>query len=353
MASETDKSNGARLVDLIIFVVLNFLIIGFSSYQTFLGYSKGVVDHWILAAAVAAISGMLFLAMNIGIRDLRLAGKPHFWPVVFYIIPLGFSFIGNFNAFYGTMMKDELYERELTSLRTHLDGTLSLAASGLDSLTDISSKKGPILGKLNSLESNYDGRIDKFGWGPNCTAEWYAVRTEMVLQFPHTSLIPDFTPAVPLNERMGKAKELVRHFLDQRRIEAESTVSLEREAIDNFRSSFLPTVDALLGSSDLPNAGPSMLRSVVQKNNEVVNMVISKGIPIGSRELADPDNTRVGSITHSLQSAFVVRDKLSVTIFCVFLSLVIDLAALVYILLFIPYAKNGKVGPRRSGVKQY
>jgi hypothetical protein len=68
---------------------------------------------------------------------------------------------------------------------------------------------------------------------------------------------------------------------------------------------------------------------------------------IFSHEKLKPSNeNEIGTIKHSFNSAFVKWESATATVFSLFLSLIIDFAALLYILVFIEYNKV-KPGPDR------
>jgi hypothetical protein len=91
------KSN-TNTIEFLFFIALNILVIPFSAYQTYVGYEKDVAGHPILAIIIAAISAVLFAAMNFGIRQDRLDGKKHLIKVIMYIIPFGLSFLWKFQS---------------------------------------------------------------------------------------------------------------------------------------------------------------------------------------------------------------------------------------------------------------
>ena len=153
--SNPNKSNEQKGLGMtLIFYALNIILVPFSAYQTYLGYSEFL--GFLPALMVAVVSGLIFFGLNHTIREARVNGQPHFKLILGYLLPLGISFFGNFNAFYSGQMKGELLEMELGRYETTFETTFANGLSQVKASTGL----GPLelqyktqLGKLkNQIE---------------------------------------------------------------------------------------------------------------------------------------------------------------------------------------------------------
>lgn len=90
-----------------------------------------------------------------------------------------------------------------------------------------------------------------------------------------------------------------------------------------------------------------MFEPIVKAENEIRNVTLpivklSEKEVFNSEKLELPSVIEIGKIKHSLNSAFVKFENPSATFISASLALIIDFAALIYILVFIPYNKDGK-----------
>src|SRR5690554_6825781 len=119
----TSNSSNIYTTEFLFFIAINILLVGVSTYQTYVGYKADVGGNLLISGAIALTSGLLFIAINFSIREHRLKGKRHFKHLLLYIIPLGFSFLGNFNAFYINQTGDDFLRREIRQYQAHLTQT--------------------------------------------------------------------------------------------------------------------------------------------------------------------------------------------------------------------------------------
>ena len=164
--------------EFLFFIAINVLVLPFSAYQTYEGYQ--VEFHWITAGVVALISAVLFAAMNFEIRKRRLSGKNHFWQTLMYIVPLGFSFAGNFTAFYTNQMQNQLYDHQIAADFDTLNTTYSNAKKILVESAGVDAFESAISAKLAGLKKQFDGDSDAGippSWGDSCRFQWVQIKT--------------------------------------------------------------------------------------------------------------------------------------------------------------------------------
>lgn len=333
---KTANSNGT-LAELLFFIALNLLVIPFSAYQTYVGYSEDVVGHWAAAATVAGISGVLFAAMNFGIRQRRLEGKKHLWQVMLYILPLGLSFFGNFNAFYSTQMRNQLYDNEISSYNDILTKTHEAAKISLNNSTGIAALQDTLDQLQQKLQDQYDGTAGVPGWLDNCDHDWAQLKAfiERNGGGVTTLMKKDAKTAIDLTDH--SFRELKRNRLAQ------------ISPIISFSDSTYSAVTKQIGDAKeegtLNEKGKELLDGIVSANNQIGTKTKSHLADFKYAELNPSDHNQIGTIKHTLQSAFVHENRHAAR-FSLFLSLIIDLAALFYILLFVPYNKQ----PGRSRI---
>jgi hypothetical protein len=339
-----ESSQFSNWIEYSFFIALNAVAVPFSAYQTFRGYQNEVVDHWVLAAAIAAISSVLFLAMNFGIRERRLKGKPHLWQVLFFLVPLGFSFFGNFNAFYHSMMKNNLYRGEVKKYENELDNTYNNTIACLNSSTGVEELETEFNTLLTNFTSQCNGTYGLSGWGPIAQREWTNLQSFIITNGGGMST---------LNTRTCSNGERVARSTFQ------NTIITPKKAIiapylEYAESLYKPLKKSIIETDSLNRFsadGNILLSSIVEVNNQICSKVKSFQSNCECNFLNPSDKHDMGTIAHSLQDGFLVMPKPTATWFSVFLSLIIDLAALFYILLFVPYHRklkaHGRIGLKR------
>jgi hypothetical protein len=333
ISGDKNSSNGNRnTVELLFFIALNLLVIPFSAYQTYVGYSEDVVDHWAAAATIAGISGVLFAAMNFGIRQRRLDGKKHFWQVMLYVLPLGLSFFGNFNAFYSTQMRNQLYDSEVSNYQGVLTKTKDQAIATLNASTGIATLQSALDQRQQALQDQFDGTAGAAGWETNAEKEWVKLKA-LIEQNGGTItnlMKKDAKTAIELSD--NSFRELKRN--------RETQIKPIVEFADSTFKQLEEDIDAAKKYGTINQVGRELLDGIVKTNNQIGAKTKSHVADFEFEELSPSDHNQIGTIKHSLTSAFITKDNPTATYFSLFLSLIIDLSALLYILLFIPYNKQ-------------
>lgn len=329
-SSPKDKN---RLVENLVFIALNFLVIPISAWQTYSGYLE-VVDYWILSAGIAAISGLLMLAMNIGIRNSRLEGRKHLWQTLFYIVPLGFSFFGNFNAFYSSQMKNELFDVEISKYEKVLNKTHADAIGALDASTGLPALEGSMNSMLNTIRSQYFQPMRQ-GWGKECEKGWKELTSILEAEDPHGGHVTAL-----LTKRPSIAETIAREYFDGISQSKLDEIEPHKLYVDAQFNEVKDALQAAQDSQSISAVGLSLLDDIKDANNNIGSRTQGFLPDFAYEELSLSEHNQQSTIKHTLKSAFVDMPNPSASFFSLFLSLIIDLAALIYILLFIPYNKN-------------
>lgn len=346
--SVTVKEKRSSVTELLFFIALNVLVILFSAYQTFIGYAKDVVDNWVAAAGIAAISAVLFAAMNFGIRDRRINGRPHLWQSVMYIIPLAISFLGNFNAFYSNQMRDDLLEQDVTRRQKNLVETHSRARTALEASTDLKKLELEMSSQLSSIQNQFNGGAGKRGWGVECQRDWQHLRK--LLEDANTSgaRLTNFSYGLDDEGKMRAARNIAETYFKTIKIAKQNEIRPRLNSIDSRLNEAMAEIERVQNAKSIKQDGNELIALITNNNNAIGADI--KGY-LGSftyQELEASFNKEIGTIKHSFTSAFVEREQPATAAVSLFLSLVIDLAALLYIMLFVPYNKNrsgGRLGP--------
>lgn len=339
--SNKKKSN---IIELLFFIALNVLVIPFSAYQTFIGYEKDVAGNPILAMVVAGISAVLFAAMNFGIRSDRLQGKKHLLKVFMYIIPLGLSFFGNFNAFYANQMKDNLLKNEITKYKYTLTQTRDISVRKINESIGLDFLEEQYKQKLNDLNTEYYDAIPP-SWGPRAQSKW----VELV------AFLKKEGGEIKVSAQ-GKNKQ---YYLSNAQAFSESTyktlvASKEKqveEPLTYIENKYTPVINQIDSLSNLskPVFKSNMLDKMVEAENQIRTKTESF---LNTKDVFDypplkpSSENEIGTIKHTINSAFVKKENPAATAFSLFLSLIIDLSALLYIVVFIPYNSSSKKGGR-------
>lgn len=345
----SSKARKSTNSEFLFFIALNLLVIPFSAYQTFIGYRNDVVVNEFAAITVAGISGVLFAAMNFGIRERRLKGQAHYLQTIMYIVPLSLSFFGNFNAFYSTQMRGELYTKDIERLGTQLAKTHSDATAALIASTHLNVLEEQMNAQLDQIEIQYRGAGGTKGWGPECQRNWQHLRALLEDANPNGARLTSFNPGISDEKKYMASKSIAKQYFGSIMRSKSSEIQPHIAYIDQRKSEADSIVQHAEKSNTIKSQGNAILSSIVKNNNAIGANVQGYLNNFSFVQLDPSEETQLGTIKHSINSAFIQWESKSATLFSLFISLVIDLAALLYILFFVPFNKNirgARIAPR-------
>ncbi|WP_075343823.1 hypothetical protein [Tenacibaculum agarivorans] len=340
----------------IIFFALNFLLVPFSAYTTFKGYSQFLGIP--LAIVLALATGLMFFGLNYAIMTLREEGKPHFKQSVGFLLPLMISFFGNFPHFYGNQMQGSLLNEEVTHYKTTLTNTYNTAINKLerkrlDERQGIESKN-----ELDILKTNLDAdlkelkaQIQDGGCKGMCRQKWEEIRS-LFMEYnkvhngtnnapPHISQI--FTKSY--NQFENLAMSNFKALLNKQKNEIENIdgqIDLDIKLLnDTDYSNLVKLSDTLLMAQNeerLKIEGGNLLKRIKATNDDL-GQKASKLPGYEFTILPAPEEVNTKNIKGVLESAFIKNDNSSATIFSIILSLIIDLAVLGFVFLILSFKK--------------
>lgn len=324
----------------IFFIAINVILVGISTYQTYVGYQADVAGNLLIAVAIAAVSGLLFLALNFEIRKRRKNGEKHSLLILMYTIPFGIAFFGNFNAFYANQTEDVELRNEIRAYRTQLTETKDEALQIIGNSVDI-----------NSFTKNYNSHIDQLriefnqppqGWGRNAQDRW-----EELCQFLNTEG-GDIKPRI-----IEGSRQQVRYdrAIANAEMQYENIINARQESIVGPTNNVNETYQKMIEEIDKnvnhhpPIYTSDMLDKMVEAENSIRSRVSSfvaqdQSALFSSEGLKLSSASEIGTIKHTIYKAFVEKKEPSATFFALFFSLIIDLAALLYVLVFIPFQRD-------------
>lgn len=329
------------ITDLMFFIAINFLAVGVSTYQTFVGYEADVAGNLLIALSIALMSGILFLAMNFEIRKRRLLGQKHILLVIMYIVPLGISFFGNFNAFYANQTGEDFLKNEIVAYKTQLNNSYAEAVQNIESSVDISA----FIRNYNSYLAQLDTEFNKppKGWGKMAQQRW--VELTKFLNEQGGNIQPTIIEGTKDQIRFNRALSFVNDEKDNILDAKNNKIKPILSAIQNKYAPVSSRIDSLVNLPK-PVYRNAMLDDLVEAENYVriqTSSFLGNDDFFSRPSLRPSAESGIGTIKHTLRKAFVEREEPSATFFSLFFSLIIDLAALLYILVFIPYKKQKRV----------
>lgn len=347
--NDKTKQNPADVSYQIIFFALNFLAVPFSAWQTYKGYrdvaaGDNELEKLIFPALLALISAVLFFGLNYLIMDLRKNGKPHFIQTLGYIIPLGISFFGNFNSFYSNQMKASLLSTEITQYQDTLRITYSNSKDVLIKSTGLNELKNDLENELTGLTSSYNGESGASGWFNDCNEYWKKI--EYLLGESEIKLF-------------NKIPSVARNTVNSKFATIESSRKLVVNPVLNKIDSHYSEVSELIADAKVNNElsiqGNFILDQIRIANNDIgsstksflTSLAYNKNEDFYYTQLTQSKETQIGTIKHTLNSAFIKWDEPTATVFALFFSIIIDLAVLIFI--FLAFSYNNKRRPTYQG----
>ncbi|RNC85229.1 MAG: hypothetical protein ED557_00165 [Balneola sp.] len=300
------------------FLILNILFVSISAIQTFLGYRLmlGTTISLVFAFAIA----IMFLFLNFRYRELSKRNESTRGLLFIYLLPLIFSFGGNFNAFYMKYMSQELLQNEVLSSQETLDQTYNSSLTALQGSTYFEEAE-EIKSIVNQLKINLVLQIlDESNPGYGTRAKLIKEKIDNILELELT--VPYGTPAQIANS-FEKIIDSSLEFKIQPLLQNYNDV---KRRIDATYDSISHTIKRMnFDSADLEKY-KTTVNEIAEANNligELTNEFLS--IEDFDYSLIEPLNRQYGKMSHSYRSAFVYRVNNTATILITFMSLGIDL----------------------------
>ncbi len=353
---KTDDKQGLGMK--IIYFALNFILVPFSAYQTYVGYEKflgGENSSFSIAAlAIAAVSGLIFFGLNYTIMERRVAGKPHLKHIFGYLLPLAISFFGNFNSIYSAQMKGELVADELSIYSTTLNNTYNTAISEMDKSTGLFDLKTNLDAELSNLK--FQMETPPKGYGKEADKKWKEIIklfSDYNLEYNGSSTTNMTRIHVKTYDNFQNAATSYFNALQKSKI-----ADLDR-ILDPVKANYKKVndrYDLMVKNDSIKAGGFQMLEDLRKTNNDLIGNPVKSylgslnKVDFKFTELAESDVRQLSNIGHSLESAFVKWENPVATFFASFFSLIIDLIPLGFLFLVFPYnsnkRKNATTGPR-------
>ncbi|NOQ75782.1 MAG: hypothetical protein GQ574_27490 [Crocinitomix sp.] len=337
-SEKTKQKKGVGMT--IVFYALNFLLVPFSAYQTYVGYSEFLGEF--PALILAAVSALIFFGLNYTIKERRGNGQPHFIHSLGYLLPLCISLPGNFNSIYGAQMQETLVAKELAVYSNVLNSTYTDGVASLNSSTGLTDLRAALTSQLISLETQIKVHG---GFGKEAAKEWTSIETLFKAynaQY-RKSTVPGLTKVRGTDyDDFEETAELYYDGIEQSK--SDEIYAVVQPLKVNYDSLNI-TYDRIIRAEAIKSEGFGLLEELRKTNNNIGNSFksyIADTVLYNFQLLEESDERQVGTIKHSLESAFVKFENPSATFFGTFFSLIIDLIPLGFLFLVFPYTKNSQ-----------
>ncbi|MEL7120213.1 MAG: MARVEL domain-containing protein [Bacteroidota bacterium] len=317
------KQNSGAWENLIL-IILAFICVSISFIQTARGYDElaGPVFNW----AFSIVISLFILLLNYRFRD-HLRNGFAIWGILgFYLLVTTFSFAGNFNAFYSQFMRKELYEDELKTFRSELEGVQQQAITSLNNSNNAEDIRATILPLKRAMEA----QITNPG-NPGMGQRTKELIKEIEAELGTTVTIlrgKDYTETAQL---MGdQVENLLNDQLSVLTGDANKLVT----QINIMADSIKPEIDQVLLDNQLLEANGKLLLDETARIHNTIGELSQGylGVDQFEYEPLRSKNSQVGKISHSFQSAMRGDNPQAAWIAGV-ASLAVDLLVPLYIIL--------------------
>jgi hypothetical protein len=331
-----DKPQKGLLIWLLI------ICISISAWQTFLGYSGQMTGNLALAAAIALFCGITLIGINLEIRKRIRDMKPYRLLVLLLIIPFFLSFWGILTAFYSQMTGSTSVEAAISEYHTTLIRTHTAGIEAIDSITGIAEIEAEINDKLQDLKREDNGGLGLQGWGIASAQKWKNLRKYLQNKGPAGSVITDFNPGTPANQKYALAEKLtMEYFTDVIKptrtgpysalvAESNGEVKALNEKIQDLQTK------GISGSN-----GNVLLDEIMTSNNRIGNKLKVKLHGFVFTELSSSSEKDWGTISYTLDTIFAKGKSIPEAILAILLSVILNWIPLLYMKVFLkPVART-------------
>ena len=370
-----DWKQRMRQPEFLIFLALNIILVPVSIYQTYKGYADTMPGEVVVPLAIALATGLMLLGLNFVIEQRRREGKKHLHLILLYLIPLAFSFLGNFHAFYAQATRDALIRDDIERMYTVFMKTTTPPAHIADPLatTNPSDSCGvqnlyagaieDLNNAFNEVEKTFKGGIpDELGykrWGTSTTEQWH-LYYDLAKQLGCAGTMKrDYSKAnknahlrptsMDMFDRLVRPKhKQVLDCVDKKAMspvkDLLNEIAAKRAEVDTMKSQL----------DDKPSLGLTDMKRwnalVVPSNNQLGNAIKSKA-DCHEFELLENSDKQLADFPSSFKSAYIDWDRPVNTWLYTFIALLIDLAALFYVLAVIAPNRRKRRWKPQGGIQ--
>lgn len=321
----------------IAFWALNILAVPFSAIATFNGYKESTGGMF-MAIILAAMTGVLFLALNYIIMERRKKGEPHLKQVLGYVFPLAISFFGNFTFFYGNTIQASSLKIELAKYSQTFDDTYHSAISVLNDSAGIPEVQAEVLRMKNQLKAQSSENMGY--WGKLAEIEWEKIKLHFKNEL-GTSLTSISTKNK--TKKYGEAETIIDQALMS--IVQTKTIDLNK-TVDPINSIYSPLhklSDSLKKDENknaLKTSGEDLINDIKAANDLIISKTQSITPTFFGKSLNPFISSSASNPIQALEHAWRHKTKSIAPAQSMFFSLIIDLVTLGFIFLAFSYKKN-------------
>lgn len=195
----------------VIFALIVILASGFSTFTTYLGFSKDLPLY--MSIPIAVIIGLGLLGVNFKIRSARINDSALAGPFLVFVIVFVFSFVSNTNAFYSLLIENDIVRETQDEAWRVFDDESSKALKVIDDhpiYQDELRKFAEIENEITKLREQI---TDPRNPGLGERAQGHLKRIEALLETEVTDLVPP-SPEAPMHEHEQYAAALEKHIRD-------------------------------------------------------------------------------------------------------------------------------------------
>lgn len=336
-SAATDK--GPSLITDIIFYSMNALLVPISAWATYNGYSYlGNVT----AIALALFTALFFLGLNIMILEKRKNNEPHTTLLLGYLIPLAISFVATFAYFYSKQIGGTLLDRDLIVYSDTMDKTYSTVQSLVQKKNNSAVLESNIRGELSQLEQQINAKGDG-GYGKKARPIWKKIEQIFEDYENENEVFQSSGLTTPKIKNYREFEKIALAKLNSLENSSQSRIEEEMKFFNEQYKSLTTEVDSLLRPENkdllVANEG-KIFKRVIKCNNKMANKTVSFFPDAKVEKLKQYNVTNNDNVFAVFQSAFVKMDYPVATALAAALSLIVDLAALCFLLLVVRYSRQ-------------
>jgi len=328
------KSKDKEIGFTIVFYALNILAVPFSAIATFNGY-KETTGGVFMAGVLAALTGVLFFALNYIIMERRKKGLPHFKQVLGYLIPLSISFIGNFTYFYGNQVESTLLKEDLTRYSKVFDNTYESSITSLKKSTGLKEFKMKLDASLSQLDNQINKQGNYNGYGSEAKKVWKDIK-DLFKEFNNTTLTE---PVEKKYERFEAATLDAYKAIEKSKMEDVNKIISYVDTLYFDVNKKVVKLKKESNSDLLKLEGEDLINELKASNDKIGDKTKAKVKDFKYENLESYKKVGAKNPIQTLENALKFENPVA-TVSSMFFSLVIDLITLVFIFLAIPYTKN-------------